>query len=86
MTPRGGPSADMIDSDYHSPSAPRLTPMSARAQVLALPVEDGASDLRDAPWTRLLDHLAAELAREYVRLMEVVAADEAGRDGPPAGS
>ena len=74
----------MIDSDYHSPYAPRIQPMSLSAQVLASPVEDGAPDLRDAPWTLLLDHLAAELAREYVRLMEVAAADEAGRNGQPA--
>ena len=60
--------------------------MSACAQVITLPVGDGAPDLRDASWTLLLDHLAAELARDYVRLMEAAPADEAGRNGQPAGS
>ena len=59
--------------------------MSACAQVLTPHVEDGSPDLRDAPWALLLAHLAGELAREYVRLMEAAAADEAGQNGQPAG-
>jgi hypothetical protein len=54
--------------------------MRACAQTLALPIEDGAPDLRDVEWTSLLDHLATELAREYVRLMEGASAAEVGRD------
>lgn len=80
----GGRSADIIDSDYHSPVARQVQPVSACAPVLALPVEGGPADLRNAPWTLLLDHLATELAREYVRLMEGAPAAEVERDIPLA--
>lgn len=58
--------------------------MSACAPVLAPPVEGRPADLRDSHWTLLLDHLATELAREYVRLMEGASAAEVQRDIPLA--
>jgi hypothetical protein len=38
--------------------------------------QTSARDPADAAMTALLDHLAEELAREYVRLMEKAAHDE----------
>ncbi len=54
--------------------------MSACAPVLAPLVESRPADLRDSHWTLLLDHLATELAREYVQLMAGAPAAEVQRD------
>jgi hypothetical protein len=70
----------MIDSDYH------FGDTVARGKMAA--VEAGASreePSRPAPidpaMAALLDHIAEDLAREYVRLMES-AAHEGDADGP----
>ncbi len=69
----------MIDSDYHSE-----TPVG-RSQVRAA---DGAEERPDRPASidlavaALLDHIAEDLAREYVRLMEH-AAQEGGTERLP---
>jgi hypothetical protein len=68
----------MIDNDYHQ-EASRMAVARARVVSELLETEptsagDGAAD---AAVTALLDFLAEELAREYVRLMEKTARDEA---------
>lgn len=59
----------MVDSVYHASGAP-------------VPLDDGEVTIQQGPkksLIRLLDHIAAELAEEYVRLMEDAAA--ADREG-----
>jgi hypothetical protein len=54
--------------------------MSARADHSSAP--EWAPE-ESAPLTELLDHIAAELAAEYVRLMEDADRDRNGTDGIP---
>lgn len=70
----------MIDSDYYFGGAvarAKMAPVEARAS--------GKEPARPAPIdpavAALLDHIAEDLAREYVRLMEN-AAHEGDADGP----
>ncbi len=72
----------MIDSDYHSDLTMTLT--TIRKQLaLTTPEPDPAWDPgTNSAITSLLDHLAEELALEYVRLMEEAAGQEASDRRP----
>jgi hypothetical protein len=71
----------IIDTDYHSRSAMTRSKSKAR----------GSPDALNPTWSfstnpavvDLLDHIAEELAREYVRLMKKAAQEEADVDGEP---
>jgi len=63
----------MIDTDYHFRQPMKLTMIEARPASTA-PGADSVSDPgANSAIASLLDHLAEELALEYVRLMEEAA-------------
>lgn len=53
-----------------------VTKARVASELLELEATSVRDPVADAPVTALLDHLAEELAREYVRLMEKAARDE----------
>jgi len=59
----------MIDSDYHFGGAVARSKMAA-AEVGEGPDRAGRPASIDPAVAALLDHIAEDLAREYVRLME----------------
>jgi hypothetical protein len=59
----------MIDSDYHFGGAMARAKMAA-AEARASREEPARPAPIDAAVAALLDHIAEDLAREYVRLME----------------
>jgi hypothetical protein len=66
----------MIDSDYHRRASCMAVANAHVASELLEPEPPARNSAADMALTALLDHLAEELAREYVCLREKAAREE----------
>jgi hypothetical protein len=67
----------MIASDYHSQGGLEMRSESAMRRPRGGREEPALDPLRDPVVRELLDHIARELAEEYVRLMKAAARNSA---------
>ena len=73
----------IIDSDYHNNDQGVLAAEAHPIFEQRKPERASKDPFADAAITALLDHLAEELAREYVHLMEKAADEERVADQAP---